>query len=76
MVRIPGFQLPWPGIQSLVRELRSHKLHGVAKTRNKQMCVCVYIYIYDFYKIDDCNSTNSTYGKEQQEGAISRTLTD
>ena len=33
------------------------------------------VYIY-FYKIVDCNSTNSTYGKEQQEGAISRTLTD
>ena len=72
MVRILGFQLPWPGIQSLVRELRSHKLHGVAKKQNKQMC----IYIYDFYKIDDCNSTDSTYGKEQQEGAISRTLKD
>ena len=37
MVRIPGFQLPWPRIQSLVKEQRSHRLHGMAKKQNKQM---------------------------------------
>ena len=35
----------WALVQSLVRELRSHKLYSTAK-----VCVCVYIYIY-IYKI-------------------------
>jgi hypothetical protein len=68
---VPG--VPWPRFNpwSGNRDPTSCMVWPKNKT-NK----CVYIYIYDFYKIDDCNSTDSTYGKEQQEGAISRTLKD
>ena len=35
VVRTPALSLPWAQVQSLVGELKSHKLHGTAKKKKQ-----------------------------------------
>ena len=57
MVRISRFSLPWPRVQSLVRELRSRKPRGVAKKRGGGKKKGKEVEMKKFLALNQCSST-------------------